>query len=181
MGIIRLLLAISVTVLHFMPSLGVRFLVEGHMAVKLFYIISGFYMALVLREKYNGPGSARLFLGNRFLRLLPTYYLLLLLPVLAMAAGRLLTGRMMVFGGLSHWVEHLHHMQPLAAVLLAISNLTVIGQEFSWGGAVEAASGRWIWMDATSRPAWSRGSSSWRTPPVGRSASNWSSIAWRRC
>ncbi len=145
MGILRLLLAISVTVLHFMPALGVRFLVEGHVAVKLFYIISGFYMALVLTEKYTGPGSFRTFLGNRFLRLLPTYYLLLLLPVAVTIAARIITGRPLTFGGLSAWAVHGHHLDPVPAVLLAVSNLTVIGQEFSWAGAVEAVTGNWVW------------------------------------
>lgn len=147
MGILRLLLAISVTVLHFMPALGAGFFVEGHVAVKLFYIISGFYMALVLTEKYTGPGSFRTFLGNRFLRLLPTYYLLLLLPVAVTLAARILTGRPLTFGGLSTWSVHGQHLDPVAAVLLAVSNLTVIGQEFSWAGAVEAATGKWVWTD----------------------------------
>ncbi len=147
MGIIRLLLATSVAVQHFMPALGVGFLVGGDVAVKLFYIISGFYMALVLTEKYTGPGSYRTFLGNRFLRLLPTYYLLLLLPVAVTLAARILTGRPLAFGGLSTWSAHGHNLDPVAAVLLAVSNLTVIGQEFSWAGAVEAATGNWVWTD----------------------------------
>lgn len=147
MGILRLLLAIGVTVMHFMPSVAVNFLVEGPVAVKLFYIISGFYMALVLTEKYTGPGSYRTFLGNRFLRLLPTYYLLLFLPVAVTIAGRLATGRAVTFGGLSTWAEHGPHLDPVPAVLLAVSNLTVIGQEFSWAGAIEAATGHWTWTD----------------------------------
>ncbi len=147
MGIIRLLLAVSVTVMHFMPSVAVTFLVEGPVAVKLFYIISGFYMALVLTEKYTGPGALRIFFGNRFLRLLPTYYLLLLLPVVVTIASRIITGRPLTFGGLSTWAMHGHHLDPVPAVLLAISNLTVIGQEFSWAGAVEAATGNWVWTN----------------------------------
>lgn len=165
MGILRLLLAISVTVMHFMPALGVRFLVEGHVAVKLFYIISGFYMALVLTERYTGPGSYRTFLGNRLLRLLPTYYLLLLLPVAVTIAGRLLTGRPLTFGGLSTWSEHGHHIEPMAGVLLAVSNLTVIGQEFSWAGAVEAATGNWVWTDDRLAPGMVPGFSFLGIPP----------------
>ena len=53
MGTIRFLLAVSVVVFHAKrPLLGLT-LVEGTVAVQLFFIISGFYMALVLTEKYT--------------------------------------------------------------------------------------------------------------------------------
>jgi len=54
-------------------------LVGGRIAVQTFYIISGFYMALILSEKYVGKnGRYSLFLSNRLLRLYPVYWVVLI-------------------------------------------------------------------------------------------------------
>ena len=82
MGVIRVLLAISVILGHVGPVLGIDG-VGGVIAVKAFYIISGFYMSLILNEKYVGQrNSYRLFLSNRLLRLFPIYWTILLLTLL---------------------------------------------------------------------------------------------------
>ena len=72
MGVIRILLAISVVIAHSTPLFGLSF-VGGRYAVQCFYMVSGFYMALVLNEKYLGPGSYRVFISARLLRLFPVY------------------------------------------------------------------------------------------------------------
>ena len=78
MGIIRFILASSVIALHCNSLLGLR-LVGGDIAVQAFYIISGFYMALVLDGKYNATNwnGYKLFIGNRLLKLYPIYWLTL--------------------------------------------------------------------------------------------------------
>lgn len=82
MGIIRLLLAISVVFHHLDSVLGFR-IIRGDLAVQAFFIISGFYMALILNEKYVGARySYKLFLTNRFLRIYPTYWLILIASVI---------------------------------------------------------------------------------------------------
>jgi peptidoglycan/LPS O-acetylase OafA/YrhL len=53
--------------------------VSGNLAVQCFYIISGFYMAMVLTEKYDKPGGTRQFYINRALKIYPVYWLVLLL------------------------------------------------------------------------------------------------------
>ncbi len=69
MGILRILLAISVVLAHSSSIFGFS-LVGGQIAVQAFYIISGFYMALILNEKYIGANNSyKLFISNRFLRL----------------------------------------------------------------------------------------------------------------
>lgn len=66
MGIIRFLLALSVVITHCGSLFGTS-LVVGQIAVQSFYIISGFYMSLILNEKYIGVnGSYKLFITNRF-------------------------------------------------------------------------------------------------------------------
>lgn len=79
MGIIRFLLAISVVIYHSArPHHGLT-LVDGLAAVKFFFIISGFYMALILNGKYASYAS---FIINRFLKLFPAYWIVLMLCVL---------------------------------------------------------------------------------------------------
>ena len=82
MGKIRLLLALSVVAVH--GGIIWKFqLVGGHIAVQAFFIISGFYMSLILNEKYIGSNSSyKLFITNRFLRLYPIYWTVLLFTLL---------------------------------------------------------------------------------------------------
>lgn len=80
MGIIRLVLALSVVALHCGPIIGLK-LVGGTIAVQLFYIISGFYMCLILTEKYNNK-SKYLFYSNRVMKIYPVYLVTLLFTVI---------------------------------------------------------------------------------------------------
>ncbi len=83
MGIIRFLLALSVVVFHSNQSFFGADFVGGILAVQMFYIISGFYMSLILNEKYiNQNNSYYLFISNRFLRLFPLYYLILIAAII---------------------------------------------------------------------------------------------------
>jgi peptidoglycan/LPS O-acetylase OafA/YrhL len=53
----------------------------GEIAVELFFIISGFYMALILNEKYNTSDKTIVFYKNRFLKLFPIYWTILFLTI----------------------------------------------------------------------------------------------------
>jgi peptidoglycan/LPS O-acetylase OafA/YrhL len=84
MGVLRLLFALSVLLVHDME--GWFKLIDGAAAVQCFFAISGFYMALVLNERYAAPAT---FYFNRALRLFPTYWAVVLLTLAAaMLAGR---------------------------------------------------------------------------------------------
>lgn len=73
MGFLRFLLAFSVVNVH-AHLLGFN-LIHADTAVQSFYIISGFYMAMVLNEKYNRPGvSYKDFILSRFFRIAPAYF-----------------------------------------------------------------------------------------------------------
>ena len=79
MGSLRLILALSVFFWH-IPGHPFR-LVHGGIAVEAFFIISGFYMALVINEKYSRlPHSSWIssFYQSRILRLAPTYFVICL-------------------------------------------------------------------------------------------------------
>lgn len=74
MGVIRILLAVSVLFEH-IGGITTK-LIDGQTAVLAFFIISGFYMNLILSEQYH---SRKAFLINRALKLYPSYWFMLLL------------------------------------------------------------------------------------------------------
>jgi len=79
MGLIRILLAIAVLIGHIGAHTKI---VGGDIAVEAFYIISGFYMSLILNEKYVGANNSyKLFITNRFLRIFPVYWIVLIMVV----------------------------------------------------------------------------------------------------
>jgi peptidoglycan/LPS O-acetylase OafA/YrhL len=80
MGILRFILAVSVVLAHCGPIFGFS-LIGGRIAVQVFFIFSGFYMSLILNEKYRGENSYFLFLTNRFLRLFPVYWFTLICTI----------------------------------------------------------------------------------------------------
>ena len=121
MGLLRLLLAVSVVLVHTCGCYGFHPLGAAE-AVQAFYMISGFYMSMILTEKYRGPGSYRLFLTNRFLRIYPVYWITAVLSIFAWMACYVLTG----------------HAGPLAArvsvglpgcAALGVSNALIFGQD----------------------------------------------------
>lgn len=102
MGVIRVLLALAVVFAHseVFPLTGNRF-TGGLVAVECFFMISGFYMALILSESYS---SLRAFYINRFLRLFPTYWFLVAASVLVcMALGQAPFFQKIVTSDLLQW------------------------------------------------------------------------------
>src|SRR5262249_39483950 len=89
MGILRLFLALSVVISHVGGTvLGVAFL-PPQLAVVLFFIVSGFYMSLILNEKYcKLPNATRRFYLNRFLLIYPIYFVVCVLVVLLLRYTR---------------------------------------------------------------------------------------------
>lgn len=78
MGVLRFFFAISVLLGH----IQIHHLISPIYAVQGFYIISGFYMSLILNEKYTSSNENLLFYKKRFMRLLPTYWLIAVLSII---------------------------------------------------------------------------------------------------
>ncbi len=113
MGLIRLFMALSVVVWHVGGVAG-WLPYNASACVTLFFIISGFYMALILNEKYVGKGSNVVFWLNRFLRLWPTY-------VVAVAVTFPLAPKIFA---------HLYNeTNGSAFFVILLSNLTMLGNE----------------------------------------------------
>ena len=119
MGLIRLLLAFAVVFSHSasFPLTGTHF-VGGRTAVEAFFLISGFYMALVLETKY--AGRTRTFYRNRFLRIYPTYWAAL---ALALVVGFVIPSQNRIVALLSSSLS-----QGTVALLLG-ANLFIFGSD----------------------------------------------------
>jgi len=143
MGVIRLLLAISVVMAHAGPVFGIS-LVGGQVAVQAFYIISGFYMTLVLNEKYIGKNNSyKLFISNRFLRLYPIYWVVLLMTV----GLSLLTG---IWTHGEYWLKFqpfVNHYQDLSIssfMYLLFANIFLVGQDWIMFMGLNTANGQFF-------------------------------------
>ncbi len=134
MGFLRFLLALSVIVAHSTPFFGLE-LLPGNMAVEAFFIISGFYMAMVLTEKYfKIDRYYKLFITNRFLRIYPVYWLVLLIIVLYYFADGFKTSN---YHTLQLYADYWHRLNPGTFLYLIITNIMIIGQEFALFFTVE--------------------------------------------
>jgi peptidoglycan/LPS O-acetylase OafA/YrhL len=153
MGVFRLFLALSVLLGHTRGHgfLGLSF-VYSEIAVQTFFIISGFYMALVLNEKYNQPGDYGTFIQQRFLRLYPTYLILISMVVVVDAIVYAVSGQ--PWGSLKSWVEYHHLMSPQTLAALVVENIIIFGQDIVMLVTMDPANGTFhlFWTDNAVKP-----------------------------
>jgi len=117
MGLVRVALALAVLLGH-LPLVEFKFM-NAALAVQSFFIVSGFYMGLVLEGKYK---DARLFYSNRLLRLAPTYFTMCALYAIALfALNASATSDTGVFANAFH--------NPVTALIMALENIAILGQE----------------------------------------------------
>ena len=167
MGLLRVLLAVCVYCSHTHRLGGVPWLDAG-LAVELFFVISGFYMQLVLATKYNratyGKNWPRHFYKARYLRLLPTY-----LMACALVLGAVL------FQSHSSLIENWHHLLALPGTTgnwifntyLCFTNATMLFQDMTMFFAAHNGSIHWsamfwssdilLWKGLIVPQAWSLG------------------------
>jgi peptidoglycan/LPS O-acetylase OafA/YrhL len=125
MGLFRLTLALCVVLGHglYLPVPAA----SPDVAVQTFYIVSGFYMALVLTERYHSLWS---FFSNRVLRLYPAY-----LVVLALTLGHALlrwgVGRSSTMPGLLTYETHFAPLDLSGKAYLVLTNLLLVGQDLA--------------------------------------------------
>lgn len=153
MGLVRYILAITVLINHTGALYGLTF-VDAYLAIKVFFIISGFYMALILSEKYVGPGRYRIFITNRLLRLFPTYWLTLALSVFMSLAFWILVRKGML---LAPWITRESTLNPVSLLAFIGVNLSIFGQDALFFSFVDPATGGLVFArDALYQalPAW---------------------------
>lgn len=150
MGTLRIILAVSVVLGHsgwFLDGVG------GKTAVQGFYVISGFYMALILNNAYKDTRLGTFWL-NRYLRLMPIYLCTLALIVGASLCLHHFTGKY-VFLGL--WPEALPSMTATTAFTAALTNLLLLGQDIFMFLGLDPGTGELFFtsrFSLTSHPAY---------------------------
>lgn len=139
MGLLRLLLALAVVADHAGPAFGIPWLrmTNAPLAVQIFYVVSGFYMTLVLNEKYVGPGSYGVFARSRLLRLVPMFLVVLATTVFGGLLLRAITGA--VIPPLQYWSQHGASLGWGEWLVLALANVTIVGQDLLSFFAVDPA------------------------------------------
>jgi peptidoglycan/LPS O-acetylase OafA/YrhL len=121
-GTLRLLLAFAVVIAHSRPLYGFGG-IGGSGAVMAFYVISGFYMHLVLSTSYAGRPIA--FYSNRLLRLIPAYWAVLALMFFVPA----IFGHTGLFGYVAWSAMSQATDGSPASWFAAIPNLFIIGSD----------------------------------------------------
>ena len=140
MGLLRIILALCVVFTHSPNSFEIPFL-NGRLAVQTFYIISGFYMTLILKEKYIGVNNSyKLYITNRLMRLFPIYWFVLLLTlflyltIFIFSAGEF-------FYGFQVWLEYFNIMKFESVAFLIFTNIFVIFQDLVMFFGLDYSSG----------------------------------------
>ena len=123
MGFLRIYLALCVVQAHaglFIPVNAPT----GRHAVALFFIISGFYMEMVLSDRYK---TIRDFYASRWLRISVPYYFHLAAIVLLSVASGLIFSQWLSLSGFAS--DPFSHNGPAGIFLASLTNLTVFGQD----------------------------------------------------
>jgi len=137
LGLLRLLLALSVVLAHTGGLFGYH-MTGGLVAVQAFFMISGFYMALILSDKY-AEAPLRLFITNRLLRIFPVYWVMVGLTV---AWCLLCAWQRGQWARLQPYIEYGASMTPATIGWLGLTNLLLTGHESSVFLEFNATSGR---------------------------------------
>ncbi len=128
MGILRTILAIAVVVYHSYKIFGLR-LCGGQVAVESFYMISGFYMALILNEKYIGLASYKKFIFSRFFRIFPIYWIVLISVFLICLIGYVGFDKPLY---LARYLSNYECLSGSTIAYFIFENLVVIGQDLMY-------------------------------------------------
>lgn len=124
LGLIRFLLAISVVIQHTSPFFGIK-LWGGEMAVEMFFIISGFYMALILNEKYKTQEYNMTFYKNRLLKIFPIYLLTLIVTFIFFIITFLVINK----GGALEQIYNNFNTLEWFSLYVILTNIFILGQD----------------------------------------------------
>jgi peptidoglycan/LPS O-acetylase OafA/YrhL len=125
MGILRTILALAVVVYHSFKIFGLH-MCGGQVAVESFYMISGFYMALILNEKYVGVGSYKKFILSRFYRIFPLYWVILLIAFIVSLIGYSAFNHPYY---LARYINNYSCLSGVTVFYFILENIIVIGQD----------------------------------------------------
>jgi len=135
MGFLRSILALSVLLSHAggiplrIYGVVVPYLITGaDIAVQGFYIISGFYMALILSDKYTtDKGGLYFFYTNRMWRLMPVYFLSIIATFILSLLW--LNYDIKPLLSIAYYISHLQDHSFISILISIFVNFSIIGQD----------------------------------------------------
>lgn len=125
MGLLRFFLALSVIAGHAQTTVWGSNGIGAWYAVNFFFIISGFYMAMVMNEKYSDAPVSDFYV-SRALRLFPVYYVGLIIALMV---------------SMDDIVIFFHQLNSGGKVFFIAQNLFIFGQDLSYLFCIEKLSG----------------------------------------
>lgn len=102
------------------------YMLNGDYAVEIFFMVSGFYMALIINEKYVGKDSYKTFITNRFLKIFPTYYACLAATIIVSAVFYLAFNNALK---LDPFIHYFHRIGLSAQAFMVAVNTFIFGQD----------------------------------------------------
>src|SRR5215212_5157693 len=121
MGILRFFLAFCVLITHIGGSwFGVKF-IPGYICVEFFFVVSGYYMAMILSS--NKYPAVKKFYLSRLFRLYPLFLFIAVLFICRDVVYSVLTDKAITDNLVRHYAD------PWWSGFALFSNLTMIGQD----------------------------------------------------
>ena len=131
MGSLRFLLALAVAGGHAASFFGfsATWILPGSRAVQIFYIISGFLMAMILNGKYaDTPHGNWIFYTNRAVKIFTPYLAILALTIAVCLLSKAICGNALL---LDPWFSESGNMTLSTWAFALLTNIFIVGQE--WG------------------------------------------------
>jgi peptidoglycan/LPS O-acetylase OafA/YrhL len=131
MGSLRFLLALSVAGGHTASMFGFSapWIMPGSRAVQIFYMISGFLMALILNGKYGDtPRGNWIFYTNRAVKIYVPYFAVLAATIAVCLISKSISGNALL---LNVWFAEAGNMTFPTWAFALFANIFIVGQE--WG------------------------------------------------
>jgi peptidoglycan/LPS O-acetylase OafA/YrhL len=132
MGSLRFLLALAVAGGHAASFFGfsAAWILPGSRAVQIFYIISGFLMAMILNGKYaDSPHGNWIFYTNRAVKIFAPYFAILAVTIAICLLSKLVTGNALL---LESWFAEAGSMTFSTWAFALLTNIFIIGQEWAF-------------------------------------------------
>lgn len=126
MGILRLYLALCVVGVH-SGSIFPWATHDGHQAVQIFYLISGFYMQMVYGANYATPAE---FYASRFIRIFIPYWIILALTLALSLCSVLLHWQWIWTSVHPYFDAPFQHNGVLGVLLAGLSNIILFFQDW---------------------------------------------------
>lgn len=126
MGLLRLLIALGVVTEH----AGRSYFTGSYTAVQIFFIISGFYMALIFSSgKY---ASATKFFASRIARLFPVYWAAVMVSVVVALIANCFFLTTSTVSSLAGRLSELQQTNPLVFAWTIFANGFLVFADYAW-------------------------------------------------